>query len=95
VRRAARVDDNQAEIVKALRGAGATVTPAHAIGDGFPDLVVGFRMATYLIEVKDGAKPPSAQKLTADQMRWHDGWRGHVAIATSPCEALRIIGATP
>lgn len=49
MRRRARVDDNQAEIVKVLRQLGATVRPTHTVGDGFPDLVVGWRGKNYLV----------------------------------------------
>ena len=40
-------------------------------GDGFPDLVVGIVGHNLLMEVKDGTKPPSAQKLTAEQAIFH------------------------
>lgn len=91
-RYAAKVDDNQSTIVGALRRAGASVTPTHAAGEGFPDLAVGFRGQTYLIEVKDGAKPPSARKLTPDQQIWHATWRGQKAVASTVAEALAVIG---
>lgn len=76
MRRAARTDSNQQEIVRFLRGIGATVQPTHAVGDGFPDLVVGWRGATVLIEVKDGSRCPSARRLTPDEERFHAEWRG-------------------
>lgn len=91
-RRAAKVDRNQAEIVKALRQAGATVAPSHTMGQGFPDLVVGYRGRTYLIEVKDGLLPPSARALNDLQECWHGQWRGQVAIANNVTEALAVIG---
>ena len=65
----------------------------HTAGAGFPDLVVGFRGVTYLIEVKDGEKPPSARKLNKLQQAWHAKWQGHKAVANDVPEALRIIGA--
>jgi len=89
---AARVDANQAQIVASLRKAGATVTPTHAAGAGFPDLAVGFRGVNYLMEIKDGEKPPSAQKLTAAQVKWHGMWRGQVDIVRTDAEALAVIG---
>jgi Holliday junction resolvase len=92
-RRAARIDDNQPEIVRALRAVGATVEVSSAVGGGFPDLVCGYRGNTYLLEVKDGKKPPSKRKLTPDQVEWHDRWRGQVAIVKSINEALNVIGA--
>lgn len=91
-RYAFKVDDNQSEIVKALREAGATVTPTHGAGDGFPDLAVGFRGQNYLLEIKDGKKPPSRQKLTPDQERWHATWQGQKAVCKDVSEALSAIG---
>jgi hypothetical protein len=92
VRRAAKVDANQREVVAALRSAGATVQLLHAVGDGCPDLLVGYRGGNYLLEVKDGSKPPSAQKLTPQQEIWHQDWRGHRVVVNSPEAALAAIG---
>ena len=92
VRRAAKVDRNQSEIVDALRKAGATVTPTHTAGAGFPDLCAGYRGKTYLIEVKDGELPPSSRRLTAPQVEWHDEWKGHACVVTCVDEALAAIG---
>ena len=75
-RRAARVDANQSTIVDDLRAIGATVQPLHAVGDGCPDLLVGYGGLNYMLEVKDGAKSPSRRKLTPDQEDWHGAWRG-------------------
>jgi Holliday junction resolvase len=90
--RRAAVDANQSEIVAALRKAGCSVTPTHQAGKGFPDLAVGHRGKTYLIEVKDGEKPPSRQKLTDDQVRWHGQWLGHKAVVCNVSEALEAVG---
>lgn len=93
MRRAAKVDANQMIIVAALRAVGATVQPLHAVGKGCPDLLVGYRGRNYLFEVKDGDKPPSARKLTPDQVSWHDTWRGSSWVVMNPKMALQIIGA--
>ena len=93
MRRAAKTDANQTEIVKALRQAGATVQPLAAVGNGCPDLLVGYRNRLFLLELKDGNKPPSAQKLTPDQVEWHQVWQGHVQVVNSVDGALRAIGA--
>jgi hypothetical protein len=93
MRKASAVDANQSEIVDALRKVGATVTPTHATGAGFPDLAVGYKGVNYLLEVKDGAKPPSARKLTKAQIVWHRDWRGMVHIVNNTTEALAAIGA--
>jgi hypothetical protein len=91
MRMRSRVDANQAEIVAGLLYLGATVQHLHAVGHGCPDILVGFKGVNYLIEIKDGNKPPSARKLTPDQERWHILWSGQKAIATSAEEAVKII----
>ena len=93
MRRAAKIDANHHEIVDALRRVGATVQSLAAVGCGVPDLLVGYCGRTYLLEVKDGSKPPSARKLTQDQIDWHAEWRGgDVYVVTSVTEALNAIG---
>lgn len=91
MRRAAKVDANQAAIVKALRAIGATVQPLHAVGSGCPDLLCGFQGRNVLIEVKDGDKYPSARKLTADQVEWHGGWKGQVAVVEDVDAAIAVV----
>ena len=93
MRRAAKVDANQREVVAALRAAGASVQLLHAVGEGCPDLLVGYKGLNMLLEVKDGSKPPSAQKLTPQQEEWHRDWRGHRVVVNSPEAALTAIGA--
>jgi hypothetical protein len=44
------------------------------------------------MEVKDGEKPPSAQKLTSAQVKWHGMWMGQVDIVRTDAEALAVIG---
>lgn len=92
MRRAARTDANQAEIVDVLRRAGRSVSVTAGVGRGFPDLVVGHRGKTFLLEVKDGAQPPSKQRLTEDEKLWHMEWRGHVAVVHSVAEAIAATG---
>lgn len=93
MRRAARVDANHKEVVEALRGAGAVVQSLAAVGHGVPDLLVGFRGQTILIEIKDAKKPPSERRLTEDQIKWHGAWRGGpVAVVDGVDAALRALG---
>ena len=92
MRRAAKVDANQAEIVADLRACGVSVQPLHTVGSGTPDILCGWRNRNVLIEIKDGSKPPSARRLTPDQADWHAAWRGQVAVAESTEQALSIIG---
>lgn len=91
MRRAARVDENQGLIVKALRAYGATVRIITQ-GDGIPDLLVGYRGHTILMEVKDGNKPPSARQLTTAEQIFFDQWTGgKLFIVNSVEEALEVL----
>ena len=91
MRRAARVDENQRLIVKALRACGATVRIITQ-GDGIPDLLVGYRGHTILMEVKDGNKPPSARQLTTAEQIFFDQWTGgKLFIVNSVEEALDVL----
>lgn len=91
--RAARVDANQAEIVEALRKAGCFVQSLATIGKGCPDLMVGHEHKWFVMEVKDGAKPASARKLTKDEEQWHDRARlfAPVHVVESVEQALQIV----
>jgi Holliday junction resolvase len=92
MRRAAKIDDNQTEIVNALRKVGACVFSTAGQAKGFPDLVVGFKGVNYLLEVKDSNKPSSAQALTPDQVKFHAMWVGQIAVVNSVEQALKAIG---
>ena len=91
MRKAAKTDANQTEVVNALRKVGASVQSLAATGKGCPDLLVGYQGINYLMEVKDGKKVPSAQKLNIDQEHWHSVWRGSVYVVKSTNEALQIL----
>ena len=95
MRRATKVDANQAEIVAALRKAGVSVWVTSAVGQGFPDLVAGYRGITYAFECKRPRAPGQpAGELTDDQRLFFLEWRGQAAIVRSAAEALRVVGAT-
>ena len=90
MRRAARRDDNEKEIVAAMREAGAYVKVIN--DEGLFDLLVSYRGETLLIEVKDGAKPPSARRLTDAEQKFHDAWPGdNLHIINSVEEALALL----
>ena len=92
VRRRAKLDSNQAEIVAALRKLGCSVQSLATIGDGCPDILVGFRGFNYLMEIKDGELAPSKKKLTLDELAWHLCWDGRVAVVENLSDALKVIG---
>ncbi|MFM2134483.1 MAG: hypothetical protein RL156_1764 [Bacteroidota bacterium] len=87
MRRAARRDDNESSIVKALRDAGATVY----FIDQPCDLIVGYEGKTLLFEVKDGNKPPSARKLTENEQKFFDTWTGGPAYVVDSIQAALAV----
>ena len=88
MRRAAKIDDNQREIVQTLVAMGCRVQSLAAVGGGVPDLLVGTPEGNWLIEVKDGSKPPSARKKTPAQQQWHDLWPGPLDVIETVDEAI-------
>jgi hypothetical protein len=91
MRRAAKVDGNQGKVVMALRQIGATVQYLHAVGQGCPDLLVGYRGKNILLEVKDGSLSRSRQILTNDEKEWHFCWRGQVRVVNTVEDAIRSV----
>jgi hypothetical protein len=85
MRRAARVDQNQTQIVSALRAAGAYVWII-----GLPvDLLVGYKNHTFLVEIKTDSK----KRLTALQTDFFENWiGGTLCRIDSPEAALRMLG---
>jgi hypothetical protein len=74
-----RVDQNQAEIVEALRAIpGVKVAVTSAVGSGFGDIIVGYRGFNFMFEIKDPTKPKADQELTPDQKKFHSEWTGQV-----------------
>lgn len=93
MRRAAKIDANQTQVVTALRAAGAVVHSLAAVGNGVPDLLVAFRSQTLLMEVKDVSLSQSRRALTPAQIEFHKGWTGGpLSIVDGPEAALRAIG---
>lgn len=87
MRRAAKRDGNHAAIRDELRELGLSVFDAGSVGRGFPDLVVGCRGETYLVELK-----VKGGTLTSHQARFTDRWHGGpIIIARSAEEVLGAI----
>lgn len=83
MRRAAKVDRNQAEIVEALRAIGASV---YVIKEPV-DLMVGFRKKTVALEVKNG---PS-WRLTPQQEKFFHGFEGEAYLVENVHQALEAV----
>jgi Holliday junction resolvase len=88
VRRDARIDANQTQIVSALESAGATVQSLATIGKGCPDILAARAGRMWLFEIK---QPKGKTKAAQD--KWHAAWNAPVYVVREPDEALKIIGA--
>lgn len=96
-----RRDACEKAIVLALEAAGATVTKLD--GRGVPDLLVGFRGMTLLMECKDpddgarnsrhnGRKVANPLGLRESQWAWWQTWRGYPPVVVStPEQAIRLL----
>ncbi len=93
-RHAARVDENQSTLVKALRARGYSVACTHAAGKGFPDLVVGRNGLNWLLEIKDPAQEPARRKLTPAQVDFHARWAGQIAVVETIEDCLEAMEPT-
>ena len=91
MRRAGRTDGNQQQLVKELRDIGCSVAVTSMLGKGFPDIVVGYRGKNYLIEIKDPDKPPSQRKLTPDEVKFQESWRGQYAVIHNLDEFMGLL----
>lgn len=88
---AKRTDANQKVIVQAFRDMGATVQVLSDVGKGCPDVIVGIFGINLLVEIKDGEKPLSQQKLSQKEKEFHEKWKGQVCIINSVDEAFNLI----
>jgi len=92
-----RVDANQKPIVRTLSSIpGVSVKVLSDVGKGMTDLLIGRMGINYLIELKDGEKVKSKQKLTDDQVEFHSehGWKGQKAVCNCLEQVLEVIGIT-
>ena len=81
----AKVDQNQKDIIDALRKIGATV---EVIGRPL-DLLVGYRKRNFIVEVKQKGK--ENRKDQQAQRDWIKDWKGQARIVTSPEEAIQLV----
>lgn len=87
MRRASKIDVCHRQVRDALRNCGALVFDTSHVGQGFPDLVVNWRNAIHLVEVK-----VLHGKLTPDQEIFTARWP--VTILHSAAEAYAWCGVS-
>jgi hypothetical protein len=89
-------DANHDAIVRELRQLGASVLETHALGSDAPDLIVGYRGVTALVEVKSNDRVLGRQHVTvrakrerlARQRAYLDAWQGGVTLVAETTEAI-------
>jgi Holliday junction resolvase len=83
-----RVDENQKQIVHAFIALGASVLNLSRVGEGCPDILIGYKGVTCLVEIKSNEKA----KFTEAQIKFMQSWRGGpVSRIDSVDAAIRII----
>ncbi len=87
-RYAAKVDDNEKEIIRALESIGCTV---YRLGTPV-DLLVGYRARNFLIDVKNpDTDYGKNDRGTPEQKRFFETWRGQARKAWTADEAIRLV----
>ena len=93
MRRKAKVDNNQSEIIKALRQIpGVTVEPGH------DDILVGYGFHTFWFELKDTQAisrrtgEVKASEITPSEHKRLNQWTGHYAMVWTIEQILNDIG---
>jgi hypothetical protein len=81
-----RVDENQADIIEALRDIGVSVFDLHEIGKGCPDILCGFAGRNILLEIKCGNA-----RLNDKERKFKDSWKGQYAVVRTPEEAIELM----
>jgi len=88
--RAAKVDENQPEIVKAFRRLGFTVLIISQLKNCC-DIIVSKKGRTIAVEIKDGKKLPSQRKLSEGEQKFRDNWQGEYALIESIDDVIEIV----
>jgi len=87
--RAARIDANQPEIVKAFRKLGWYVLIISQLKNCC-DIIVSKNGRTVAVEIKDGQKTPSQQKLSAGELKFKDEWQGEYLLITCVDDIVKL-----
>jgi len=86
MRRAAKIDANQTEIVEAFRRLGCSVLDLSRVGQGCPDLLICGPVGTMLVEVKT-----AKGRATRDQVTFWRQWKGQIAVVRSVDDVMSVM----
>lgn len=90
-RRAAKVDDNQSEVVALFRKLGWTVLIISQLKNCC-DIIISKNGRTVAVEIKDGAKPLSKRKLSDGEVKFRDNWQGEYALIETQEDVVKLNG---
>ena len=83
-----RVDENQQQLVHTFIALGASVLNLSRVGQGCPDLLIGYKNKSVLVEIKKDSKAT----FTEPQIKFMQNWRGGaVSRVDSVDAAIRLI----
>jgi rhamnose utilization protein RhaD (predicted bifunctional aldolase and dehydrogenase) len=83
-----RVDENQQQLVHTFIALGASVLNLSRVGQGCPDLLIGYKNKSVLVEIKKDSK----STFTEPQIKFMQNWRGGpVSRVDSVDAAIRLI----
>jgi hypothetical protein len=83
-----RVDENQKQIIHTFIALGASVLNLSRVGEGCPDILVGYQKHSVLCEIKKDSKA----SYTESQVKFMQEWRGGpVSRIDSVDAAIRLI----
>lgn len=88
-RRAAKVDANQPDIVRQFRKLGWYVLIISQLKNCC-DIIVSKNGRTIAVEIKDGSKPPSQQKLSDGEIKFKNEWQGEYRLVNCAKDVIAI-----
>ena len=88
-RRAAKVDDNQKQVVALFRKLGWYVLIISQLKNCC-DMIVSKNNITIAIEIKDGKKPPSQRALSEGEIKFFDEWQGLYELVICDDDVINI-----
>ena len=89
--RAPKKDANHGEIVAKFLDHGASVLDVSSLPGEALDIVVGYSGIDQRVEIKDGAKVPSARKLTDSEAETFRTWKGRPPIVVACLEDVTAV----